>query len=310
MPAAPSSLIAAFAGGSTVRDPDRLFSALAGVPDPRKRRGVRFASAAILAVVVAAVASGCRSFVAIGKWSADAPRDVLATLGVGGPAPSEKTIRVQLNQIDATALSDSIGRWLRPRADRRRAKRTRTVIAVDGKTTRGARLASAGDLVAPHLLAAFEHGTGVVLGQRQIGDKGSEIAELPRLLDGIDIAGTVVTADALHTQRTHVEYLDRRGADWVFTVKSNQPTLLKALKALPWEQVDVADQSWDKAHGRIEWRSVKVVTVSPGLPFPGTPQGVQIIRRTKRRGAKKWHVETVYAITSLTAERATTPESG
>lgn len=115
----------------------------------------------------------------LGEWSADAPRDVLFQLGVTGPAPSEKTIRVQLSRTDDGVLSAAIGRWLRPRADRRRASLTRTVIAVDGKTTRGARVTSAADVAAPHLLAAFDHDTGVVLGQRQIDGKGSEIGEFP-----------------------------------------------------------------------------------------------------------------------------------
>lgn len=181
MPAVPSSLIDAVSGGSTVRETARLFSVLAGVPDPRKKRGVRFAAGSILAVAVAAVSAGCRSFVAIGEWSADAPRDVLETLGVTGPPPSEKAIRRLLNSTDATVFSTAIGQWLRPRADRRRAARTPIVIAVDGKTTRGARLKTVQDLTAPHLLAAFEHTTGVVLGQRQIEDKGSEISEFSRL---------------------------------------------------------------------------------------------------------------------------------
>lgn len=120
----------------------------------------------------------------------------------------------------------------------------------------------------------------------------------------------MVTADALHTQRGHIEYLTGRGADWVLTVKGNQPRLLAAVKQLPWDEVDVGAQSWDKAHGRAEWRTVKVVTVTPGLPFPGRPQAVQIIRRTRRLGAVKWHVEVVYAITSLTAEHATPAEIG
>lgn len=271
MPTGPSSLIDAFAGRSNVRESDRLFSVLAGVPDPRKKCGIRFASASILAVAVAAVSAGCRSYVAIGEWSADAPRDVVTMLGVMGPAPSEKTIRAHLKRTDATVLSVTIGRWLRPRADRRRAARSRTVIAVDGKTTRGARLASAPDLSAPHLLAAFEHQTGVVLWQRQIEDKGSEIRELPRLLEDIDIAGTVVIADALRTQRSHVEYLERRGADWVFAVRGNQPTLLKAEKALPWDDVDVAAQSWGKAHGRIQWRSVRGCHGHRGPPVSRAP---------------------------------------
>lgn len=111
-----------------------------------------------------------------------------------------------------------------------------------------------------------------------------------------------MTADALHTQRGHVEYLAVRRAEYVFTVKGNQPTLRTALKDLPWDQVDVAAEWHDKAHGRLEWRSIKVVQVSTGLPFPGRPQAVQVLRRTKRRGETKWHLETVYAITSLPAD--------
>ncbi len=305
MPASPSSLLDALQDRSTVREPDRLLSVLTGVPDPRKARGVRFRIASILAVAVAAAAAGCKSFRAFGEWAQDASGEVLAQLGVVGPAPSEKTIRVTLEAVDATGLSAAVGRWLRSRADRRRVKRARVVIAVDGKATRGARV---GDTAAPHLLAALDHTTGAVLGQLQVDGKSNEITAFAPLLDGIDIAGAVVTADALHTQRAHVEYLTGRGADWVFTAKGNQPTLLAALKALPWGQVDVAHETRGKAHGRLEWRSMKIVTVTSGLPFPGRPQAIQIIRRRKVRNSTKWQREVVYAITSLTVERAAPAE--
>lgn len=305
MPASPSSLSDAFLGRSSVRDPERLLSVLASVPDPRAKRGIRHPVGSVLAVLTAAVSTGVTSLTAAGEWAADAPRAVLDALGVTGPAPSESTLRRVAEAVDATRLSSRIGLWLRSRADRRRAARSRVVIAVDGKTTRGARVA---DTTAPHLLAAFDHTTGVVLGQLQIDGKGSEISSFAPLLEGIDLAGTVVTADALHTQRAHVEYLARRGADWVFTVKGNQPTLLTALKTLPWEQVDVAFEQRQKQHGRLEWRSMKIVHVTAGLPFPGRPQAIQIIRRRKTGRGESWHREVVYAITSLTAERATPAE--
>lgn len=94
----------------------------------------------------------------------------------------------------------------------------------------------------------------------------------------------------------------------MFTVKGNQPTLLTTLKALPWAEVDVAHETRGKAHGRLEWRSMNVVTVTGGLPFPGRPQAIQIIRRRKVRGSTKWQREVAYAITSLTAERAAPAE--
>ena len=301
MPASPSSLADAVSGRSTVREHERLFALLRGVKDPRKLRGVRFGLAGLLAVAIAAVAAGATSFRAIGEWSRDMPEEVAGGFGIWGAPPSEKTIRVTLEAVDATRLSTLIGAWLRPRADRRRDGRARPVIAVDGKTTRGARN---GEESAPHLLSALDHTTGAVLAQRQVDGKSNEISAFAPLLDPIDLTGAVVTADALHTQRAHVDYLAERGADWVFTVKGNQPKLLTAVKALPWREVEVAWDRREKAHGRLEWRTMKVVTVTPSLPFPGAVQAIQIIRRRRRPDSTAWTKETVYAITSLTAERA------
>lgn len=304
MPASPSSLLTAVAGKSTLADTGRLLPVLASVPDPRKARGKRYQIAAVLGIGLAAAVAGCRSFCAIAEWADDAPPRVLADLGVTGPVPCETTIRRVLEAIDDEVLARTAGVWLQNRAARRRARRDRQVIAVDGKTTRGARVT---DATTPHLLAAFDADAGVVLGQLQVGGKSNEITSFAPLLDGIDLTGTVLTADALHTQRTHVEYLAKRGADWVLTVKGNQPSLLEELKALPWQEVDVAHEQREKHHGRLEWRSMKVVTVSRGIRFPHAAQAIQIIRRRKPLRAGNggtWQRETVYAITSLTAERA------
>jgi hypothetical protein len=95
-----------------------------------------------------------------------------------------------------------------------------------------------------------------------------------------------------------------RGAHYVLTVKGNQPALLAQLKALPWVDVPVVHSTTDTARGRVEKRSVKVVTVSVGILFPHARQAVQIIRKTRRRNSKKWTTEVAYAVTSLTAEQA------
>ncbi len=92
-----------------------------------------------------------------------------------------------------------------------------------------------------HLLAAYDTGTGTVLGQAVVDGKTNEINVFGPLLDRIDIAGAIITADALHTQRGHVSYLTGRGAHYLLTVKANQPRLLRQLRALPWTDVPVAD---------------------------------------------------------------------
>ena len=76
------------------------------------------------------------------------------------------------------------------------------------------------------------HGEGAVIAQREVDHKTNEIKALRPLLGDLDIAGAVVTADALHAQRDHAEFLvAEKQADYLLGVKENQPSLLKAIKA-------------------------------------------------------------------------------
>jgi hypothetical protein len=94
-----------------------------------------------------------------------------------------------LARVDGDAVDASIGGWL---ADRLRPLRHRRVLAVDGKTLRG----SARDGHQVHLLAALDHHDGAVLAQREVPAATNEIPTFQPLLDGLDLAGVVVTADA------------------------------------------------------------------------------------------------------------------
>ncbi|MGH9066826.1 MAG: transposase, partial [Acidimicrobiales bacterium] len=74
-----------------------------------------------------------------------------------------------------------------------------------------------------HLFAAMVHREGAVIAQRDVGHKDNEITEFGPLLAGLDLENKVVTADAMHAQRAHATFLTERGADYLFTVKANQP---------------------------------------------------------------------------------------
>jgi predicted transposase YbfD/YdcC len=75
-------------------------------------------------------------------------------------------------------------------------------------------------------LSALLHQEGLVLAQQPVGEKTNEIPCLQPLLDDVNIAGAVVTADALHTQTASARYLvEEKHADYLFTVKDNQSTL-------------------------------------------------------------------------------------
>jgi predicted transposase YbfD/YdcC len=278
----------------------RLLPVLAAIPDPRARRGVRHRLAVILGLAVCAVVAGARSFTAIAEWAADADQATLDALGVASVVPCESTFRRTLQTLDADALDDAAGAWAQQRTAP--APGTRRAVAVDGKALRGS-----GTPGQPgrHLLAALDHAHGAVLGQVDAGAKTNEIPTFATLLDRVALDGAVVTADAMHAQRAHAEYLvTQRGAHYLITVKGNQPGLRAQLAALPWRQVPVADQARERGHGRAERRTVKVTAVAAGLAFPHAAQAIQIVRRRRPLNRKKWSSETACAITSLTATQA------
>ena len=178
----------------------------------------------------------------------------------------------------------------------------RRVIAFDGKTLRGARDA-AGNLM--HLLAGLCQHTGAVLAQLAVGAKTNEIPMLTKLLDTIpDIAGAVITADALHCQRDTAEYITGRGAHYILTVKDNQPTLRKKLKSLPWKQIPVLDRKTEHGHGRTTTRTLKAAEIAEGIGFPGAVQVLQLTRTATDDKTGKKHTEVVYAVTSLSVADA------
>lgn len=282
-----------------------LWAALAEVTDPRKRRGVRHRVTAILGVAVCAVLAGCRSLSAIGEWAAGASEQVLAALEVDSCPPSESTIRRTLQRLNGDTLDAALGHWAAACTEAPAGRRR--VVAIDGKTVRGSASASAD---ARHLLAAIDHHAGVVIGQVEVAGKTNEIPMFPLLCNTIaDLTGVVVTADALHCQKSHAHDLVlERGAHYLLTAKANQPALHQQLKALPWKDIPPAHTSRGRAHGRIEQRTVKVVTVSAGIVFPHARQAIQITRKTRRRDSTKWSTEVVYAVTSLTAEQTSPDE--
>ena len=163
------------AGGTPTR-PD-LLSLLVTVPDPRDPRGLQHRLPAILAVGLAAVLARARSFVAIGEWVAHQPAHALTELGVPGRGPGESTIRRAFARLEADTLDLVLGAYLWTRTSVAGGRR---IITIDGKTVRGARTSTK---AAPHLVAAFDHTAGAVLGQVAVTAKSNEIPALQGLRD-------------------------------------------------------------------------------------------------------------------------------
>jgi predicted transposase YbfD/YdcC len=301
---------------------------LAQVPDPRDRRGVRHSAGSLLALAAAAVLAGARSFAAIGEWIADVPQQVLAILGARFDlhgdrylAPEESTVRRLTQQVDGDLLDAAISAWLthhttgqpadQPDADQPGITAP-TAVAVDGKALRGTFPRTGGAGV--HLLAAISHTTGedqtdgIVLGQRQVEQKTSEIAWFAPLLDQIDLTNVVVTADALHTTRDHARYLVERGGHYVFTVKTNQHRLYGLLDTLPWHEIPTHTTE-DSDHGRTERRTIQLAPLGdylgyPTVDFPHATHAFLIERYTTHHTIGKHSAYAALGVTSLPAPLA------
>ncbi len=212
-----------------------LIDYLRTVPDPRMKRGVRHRMLSVLTVAVCAVLSGAKSYIAIGEWAERTTQDMRKRMGCRFDkktaffiTPSEPTLRRTMQAVDAVALDTAVSQWLitqTPVAG--------NAIALDGKTSRGS--TSEGGKQT-HLVSVFLHKEGVVIAQQAVAAKSNEITAVRPLLANIDIAGCVVTADAMHTQKDTARFIvEEKHADYLFTVKDNQPTLKQDIESLSME---------------------------------------------------------------------------
>ena len=307
---------------------------LEALPDPRSPQGRIYPLASLIAVAVCAfTAAGNDRFTAVGQWIRRASQADLARLRapwdpIAGRyrAPDEKTIRVVLDRLEPRALARAL-LGPRPRGRRKRsggpspagvrgyharcaAQQVKTLardrlraVAVDGKTSRGARRA---DGTRVHLLGVAEHG-GRLLDHLEVDVKHNETSHFTALLESLDLNGAVVTFDALHTVRANLNWLagDKEApAQYIAVVKKNQPLRHARVKALPWRQIPAGSTTRDTGHGRTETRTLKAAHVSR-LDFPHARQAIKITRRRQDTATGKTSRETVYAITSLTSAHAT-----
>jgi hypothetical protein len=212
--------------------PGSLAEALAAVPDPRHPYGWRpdrppLPLVGVLQLAVAAMLCGCRSLYAVAQWGRERVAEdpaALVVLGLPpGRSPSHPTLHRVFAALDAAAFERALGRWLAASgvdpAD---------AVALDGKTLRGIH----GDAVpGVHLVAAYAHRAGAVLAQAPSPGKGQELAAAKTVLADPDLAGRVVTGDALLTQRDVCLRIVAGGGAYLLPVDDNQPALLAAVEA-------------------------------------------------------------------------------
>jgi predicted transposase YbfD/YdcC len=169
--------------------------------------------------------------------------------------PSDDTYRRVFAALDAEQFENCFMDWIEAVEEVTAGQ----VIAGDGKTLRRSHDRSE-DKKALQIVSLWASENGVVLGQMKVDDDSSEMTAVPKLLDTLEIAGCIVTLDALHCQTETVGTIVDKEADYVLPVKENQPRLLEALQGLfddpeemHWVRCDY-HKTEGQGHGRTEVR--------------------------------------------------------
>jgi predicted transposase YbfD/YdcC len=227
----------------------------AELTDPRVERNREHLLEEILLIAIAAVLSGAESWNEIAQYGEDKLEWLETFLTLPGGIPSHDTFNRVFAALDPEEMEKGFAGWVSSVAKLTAGE----VVAIDGKTLCGTRESGKKTLV--HMVSAWAESNGLVLAQRKVEEKSNEITAIPKLLEALELAGTVVTIDAMGCQREIARRIVEKKADYVLAVKENQPSLLA-------EQVrdsflllgcDAVSQEVDCGHGRVEQRRCSVI---------------------------------------------------
>ncbi len=176
----------------------------------------------LLQLTVVALLCGARSLSAVVQWGrerlADDPTTLVALGLPPGRSPCLATLHRVYKALDVQAFKAALGGWLASTG-----VAPDDALAVDGKTLRGTQQGL--QVPGVHLVAAYAHAAGAVLGQLRSPGKGHELPTAQALLEQVPVAGRLVTGDALFTQRELCTQLVEQGGDYLLPADANQPAL-------------------------------------------------------------------------------------
>lgn len=285
------------------------------VPDPRKRRGIRYPLWQIL--VTALVCTLCGAFMAT-QMAEVAPRLSYLRDRFGiRKFPSHNTFSLVLSLVDWASLGDELIAFVNEKCPLDGPKIEGYGLSpIDGKAVRAAAAKSDGEKPV-YLLNSMCGEGSICLKPIRVGDKENEIAAIPKALMYLDLAGKVVTIDAIGMQREIVSAICAKGGDFLIGVKENQPRLLACIKA---EEARLrasgafaklrSAEATEKCHGRVERRLATVMRDTSFILREFGPSSefclagsVLVVEKTvsvKVKGEWKSSETTSYMLSSLT----------
>ncbi len=228
--------------------------------DPRVKRTRRHELSDMLVIAICGFICGVDDWVNLECFAKAKLKWFKTFLELPNGIPSHDTFGKVFAALDPEGFARCFSSWIASIAEVTEGQ----VVAIDGKTVRRS-FDKAGKKAAIHMVSAWAAENRLVLGQVKTEEKSNEITAIPKLLDVLALSGCIVTMDAMGCQKDIVQTVADKGADYVISLKENQPRLLERAKALfdgkaPKELAFHSAQTVDGDHGRIETRTCTTVS--------------------------------------------------
>lgn len=283
-----------------------LLDAFQPIADPRQLAKCEHRLVDLLVIAAGTLLCGGEGFNDM-ELFARTRHDWLKTfLALPGGVPRHDTFNRLFQALDPQAFLNAFARWVASV----RLPHAGEVMALDGKALR--RAVRPGESVR-HLISVWACENRLVLGQRQVDDKSNEITAVPELLRALDLAGCIVTADALHCQKTIAREITEADADYVLALKGNQGTVQEEVRRYLDDAITrgakelAALVTTDKDHGRVEvrryWQSERIEWFADRKKWEGL-RSVGVVESTRTLGGKTT-VERRYYLSSLPVDVTT-----
>jgi predicted transposase YbfD/YdcC len=296
-----------------IYDLGSLYDYLSQIEDPRSKYGKQYELTVLLIWMLLAKLGGQDKPSGMAEWITQR-KELWVEYKLTGKTktPSHMTYRRVLQDI----LSVEEFEGLMESYHQQRLKMGQEVVfCMDGKTVRGT--IPPGEYRGKHLLAIYVPRQGLVLAQVEVDRKENEIVVAPHLLRQVALAGVIVIADAMHTQKALCKQVVAEGGDYVLTIKENQPRTRWAIEKLFVHEVSNLQKGVplskdfqmavkvEKGHGRLEKRTILTSTLlNEYLDWPALAQVFRIEKVTWYAQATRYTRQIRYGITSLSPHRA------
>ena len=282
--------------------------------DDRESWRVVYPIEEVLLLVICATIASCDDFEDIVEWG-EQHLDFLRRFSeFHHGIPCARWLRDLVNRIDPALFAGCFKSWVAALWPDRH-----DLIAIDGKTARRTHDRRKG-LKALHTLSAYATTARLTLAQLCVPEKTNEITAIPELLDQLaetgQLAGALVTIDAMGCQVEIADKIVAHTADYVLALKGNQPTLeadvVDYFRTAPAAEL-VAKTTVEKGHGRIETRtytaSQVVDWVVSARSYPGQPRFttiktiIKVDTRTEHADRSTFDSRTYISSAALDIER-------